>query len=740
MTKQLQSQWLLRWVLPACASLALCGLLFLSLSWAAARSDEVAVLRQRDLVTLTVAKLKAGIAHDQESATVWDDAVRNARAGNIEWIDANLGSWMHSYFGHDTALVLTSDLVPLYQFSADEGYAPTSGDLRGAYLPLAETLQRRLVAGDTDGTGEKILSIGETDLSYVGFRPAIVSVKPIVSDTGDVEQTTGSEMLHVAVRFLDGDLPTVIGKEYEFSELQFAAARPGDGKLAFVPLKGRDGAIFGYFQWKPFRPGHHVLEATTPALLLAFIALFAGSSLAGGAIWRRTDRLIASRAELSHQASHDALTGLANRSHFNEELDRRLIDAVDDETHGVLFIDLDRFKAVNDTFGHPVGDKLIGLAAARMRDLLPEALIARIGGDEFTVLLQSDDALDAEKLADALVHGLKAPFEIGTAHVVIGASIGVALARGPCEPAELTRKADIALYHAKAAGRNAYAIFGDHMDELLRKRRALENDLRSAVETCSEIETFYQPVFSASDGRLCSLEALARWKHPILGYISPDQFIPLAEEMGLIREIGSLVLEDACRTLSELPEINVAVNASARELEAPGYALRVLTTLARWNLSPDRLEIEMTESATVDNDGELGRTISTLRTAGVRFAIDDFGTGYSSFSRVQKVEVDRIKIDKSFIDEMHRSDSRALVVAMIDMARAKGLKITAEGVETDEQREALESIGCDDLQGFLLSRPLPREAAIAYVSGASLGSVEPKFAPDLRPGPIPLQV
>lgn len=278
------------------------------------------------------------------------------------------------------------------------------------------------------------------------------------------------------------------------------------------------------------------------------------------------------------------------------------------------------------------------------------------------------------------------------------------------------------------------------MDELLRKRRALENDLRSAVETCSEIETFYQPVFSASDGKLCSLEALARWKHPILGYISPDQFIPLAEEMGLIREIGSLVLEDACRTLSELPEINVAVNASARELEAPGYALRVLTTLARWNLSPDRLEIEMTESATVDNDGELGRTISTLRTAGVRFAIDDFGTGYSSFSRVQKVEVDRIKIDKSFIDEMHRSDSRALVVAMIDMARAKGLKITAEGVETDEQREALESIGCDDLQGFLLSRPLPREAAIAYVSGASLGSVEPKFAPDLRPGPIPLQV
>ena len=719
MTKQLQSQWFLRGVLPACGSLVLCSLLLFSLSWAAARSDAVAVLRQRDLVTLTIAKLKAGIAHDQESATVWDDAVRNARAGNIEWIDANLGSWMHSYFGHDAALVLTSDLAPLYQFSADSDYAPTPGDLRGAYLPLAETLQGRLVAGDADGTNEKILSIGETDLSYVGFRPAIVSVKPIVSDTGDVEQTAGSEMLHVVVRFLDGDLPTVIGKEYAFSELQFSATRPRDRSLAFVPLKDRDGEIFGYFEWKPFRPGHHVLEATTPALILAFVALFAGSSLAGGAIWRRTERLAASRAELSHQACHDALTGLANRSHFNDELNRRLQEALDDERHTVLFVDLDRFKAVNDTFGHPIGDKLISLAAERMRDLLPEALIARIGGDEFTVLLQKDYSLQVEKLADALVQGLKVPFEIETAHIVIGASIGVAIARGPCDPAELTRQADIALYHAKAAGRNTYAIFGDHMDELLRKRRALESDLRSAVVSGSQIETFYQPVYSASNGRICSLEALARWKHHTLGYISPDEFIPLAEEMGLIREIGSLVLEDACRTLAELPDITVAVNASARELEAPGYALRVLTTLARWNLSPDRLEIEMTESATIDNCGELGRTISTLRTAGVRFAIDDFGTGYSSFSRVQKVEVDRIKIDKSFIDDMHRSDSRALVIAMIDMARAKGLKITAEGVETTEQREALESLGCDDLQGFLMSRPLPREAAIAYVSAAT---------------------
>lgn len=718
MTMQLQSQWFLRWVLPFCASLALCGLLLISLTWAAARTDEVAALRQRDLVTLTVAKLKVGVAHDQESATVWDDAVRNATSGNLEWIEANLGSWMHSYFGHDAALILRPDLSSLYQFSSDPDHAPTPGDFQKAYLPLAKMLQARLSVGDTEGTSDTILSIGEADLAYVGFRPAIVSVKPIVSDTGNLEQIPGQEMLHVAVRYLDGDLPAVIGREYEFADLEFAAKQPTGRNIAFVPLIARDGQVFGYFRWKPFRPGQHVLEATTPALMLAFIALFAGTSLAGGAIWRRSERLAASRAELRHQASHDALTGLANRGHFGEQLDRRLPNAQADELHCVLFVDLDRFKAVNDTFGHPVGDKLISSAATRMRDLLPNALIARIGGDEFTILLQGDDARNAEELARKLVHGLRMPFEIEVAHIVIGASVGVAFAAGSCDPVELTRQADIALYHAKAAGRNTYALFGEHMDELLRKRRALENDLRSAVETRIQFETFYQPVFAANSGALCSLEALARWNHPTLGYISPDQFIPLAEEMGLISDIGAFVLEDACRTLAELPDISVAVNASTLELESPGYALRVLTALAKWQVSPARLEIEMTETATADDRGELERTISMLRAAGVSFAIDDFGTGYSSFSRVQKIEVDRIKIDKSFVDEMHRSDSRALVVAMIDMARAKGLKITAEGVETVEQRAALESLGCDDLQGFLLSRPLPRQAVVALVTGA----------------------
>lgn len=248
------------------------------------------------------------------------------------------------------------------------------------------------------------------------------------------------------------------------------------------------------------------------------------------------------------------------------------------------------------------------------------------------------------------------------------------------------------------------------MDELLRKRRGLEADLRAAVETGKQIETFFQPVFSLADGGFSSLEALARWNHPTRGYIPPDHFIPLAEEIGLIHDIGAIVLQDACDLMSELPEIHMAVNASVLELCSPGYPLRVLSTLAKHNIDPARLEIEMTESLAAAEDGQLERNIKSLRNAGIDFAIDDFGTGYSSFSRVQSIDVDRIKIDRSFVNEMHKQDSKALVAAMINMARAKGLKITAEGVETQQQSDALKTLGCDDLQGYLLSEALPHDA------------------------------
>ncbi|GGG23595.1 diguanylate cyclase [Rhizobium wenxiniae] len=647
--------------------------------------------------------------------TVWDEAIRRAAERDHDWLDANLGAWMHTYFGHDAAVVLGQDFRPLYQFIAEDGHPPRTDDLAQAYLPLAQRLQQRLAAGDTEGINDRNLSIGEADLVYVGFRPAVVSVKPIVSDTGNVEQVPGSEKLHVAVRFLDRDLPPSIGQEYQLASLEFDVQQPKEEGLSFVPLKARSGAVVGYFHWTPFRPGQDVLKATFPVLLIALTAFFGASSMAGGAIWRRSCRLASSQEALRHQANHDSLTGLANRSFFNEQLAARLAEANVDEQHCVLFVDLDRFKEVNDTFGHPTGDKIISMAALRMSELLPHSLIARIGGDEFTLLLDQTSAEQVDQIADDIVKCLRSPFEHDGFQIVIGASVGVAVAKGRCDPLELTRQADIALYHAKAAGKNTYAIFGSHMAELLRRRSALEHDLRAAIKNREQIEVFYQPVYAAVGAELCALEALVRWNHPTFGYISPQEFIPIAEETGLIHEIGTTVLDDSCSVLFELPHITVSINASALEMQSPAYPLRILTALSEWQVKPERLEIELTESVAAGDSVQLELNIKMLRSAGVKIAIDDFGTGYSSFSRVQKFAVDRLKIDKSFVDDLDRGDSNATIAAIITMAQRKGLKVTAEGVETAEQQELLRDLGCDHLQGFLLSRPLTRGDMMALL-------------------------
>ena len=712
-----QSQLLVKWIVPASVSALVGAMLLGTLYWAAARTDEVAAARQKDLVTLIVSKLRSSVAHDQESATVWDDAVVKTRERDLDWLDVNLGRWMNTYFGHDAAVVLSADGQVIYEFIAEPFGASTATDLYRAYSPLASRLRVRLAAANQDGISDRVLSIGESDLKFVGGRPAVISVKPIVSDTGEIEQRAGEENLHVAVRFLDRDFPIQIGGEYQFAEMQFTTTMLHDYSHSQIALRTKSGETIGYFNWHPFEPGTNVLHATLPVVGLSVIAIFIAASLAGHAIWRRSVKLNSNRQELQSLALRDTLTGLANRAHFQNELVVRLQRSKPEDVRSVLFIDLDRFKAVNDTYGHPIGDKLIALVAERMRDILPNALIGRIGGDEFTVLLEMIGSSEVADTANRIVASLREPFEIEGVYITIGASVGVATATGPgAEANELTRQADIALYHAKAAGRNAYAVFGDHMDELLRTRRKLEHSLRDALAGGTQIEVAYQPVYLADSSGPCSVEALARWIHPELGPIGPDVFIPLAEEIGLIHKIGSLVLEDACSLIAFLPSIGAAVNASAAELSSPGYPLRVLSTLAKWGVEPSRLEIEITESLAINGEQETERNITMLRTAGVKFAIDDFGTGYSSFSRVQNVTVDRLKIDKSFIEGISGGQNSAIVEAIINMARAQGLQTTAEGVETNEQREALKSLGCNNVQGFLMSRPIAREEVMALVN------------------------
>lgn len=719
-------KWLSNVALAALVSLCFGGLVAGTLFWAAARSDEVAGTRQRDLAKLIVSKAQIGVAHDQESATVWDDAVREVSAGNLEWIDTNLGQWMHTYFGHDVALVTAADGKPIYQFSASSDEVVSPEQIQAAYQPLAETLRQRLAAEATEGVNDRVLTIGESDITQINGHPAIVSVKPIVSDTGDIEQTPGQQNLHIAIRYLDGSFPLEVGNEYQFSEMTYESVWTRTGDRAFIPLEMRSGGVVGYLTWRPFQPGRSVLHATLPTVGVIMALIFIATIVVTNAIRRRSDKLSESRQQLSHLALHDPLTGLANRTQFSKALERCLSSASEDQSTSVLFVDLDRFKAVNDTFGHPVGDRLLTLVAERMREIIPSALIARIGGDEFNILLQNTDEQAIVDACGRIVKNLHEPFMIDGRHISIGASVGASSANGAIDPFELTRQADIALYHAKAAGRNTYALFGEHMDELLRTRRALEQDLRLALMDGTTIEAVFQPVFAADTGELTSMEALARWNHKKLGPIAPDIFIPLAEETGLIADIGQIILDDTCRCLVDAPStVSIAVNVSAIELASPSFPLRVLSTLERWEIDPSRLELEITESVAVEKRGAVESNIASLRGAGVRFAIDDFGTGYSSFARIRTLEIDRMKIDRSFIQDMEQSGNKELVSAMIAMAHARGMKITAEGVETLSQCQALKALRCDNLQGYLLSKPLSRDMALSKIGSDTSETLGP---------------
>ncbi|WP_244915036.1 putative bifunctional diguanylate cyclase/phosphodiesterase [Rhizobium sullae] len=706
-------------ILPAAASASIWAALAIMIGVATGATDEASIGRQRHLAEIVVAKLQEGVAHDQESVTVWDDAVRKVAAGDQDWMEMNLGKWMFTYFQHERAFVVAPDGSAIYAFASDEADPKEAfRQMHDIVLPLAQKLRRRLVIGDQSGVSDQVLSIGESELALVNGHPSVVSVKPIVSDSGDIEQDPARVNLHVAVRYLDGNFLSGMEQEYMFDDLRFAWARSNDDGRSYAKLKNATGSDFGYFSWRPFAPGAAVAASVGPTVAIAGIAVFAAMNAMGGAVLLRSRRLQRSRAELEHLAAHDGLTGLVNRSEFQRHLSQSFASSVPGQSTAVLFIDLDRFKQVNDMLGHAAGDALLVAVAGRLHDVCSGSLVARLGGDEFTVVLKNVCEENVAAVCEHILEAMGRPFEMDGGPISIGASIGVAIAESGMAASELTRKADIALYNAKGAGRNCYAIFGAHMEELLQTRREIEYDLRRAVAEGEGLLLHFQPVYAADNGALCGAEALLRWHDPIRGSVGPDVFIPIAEECGLMNSLGEFVLRETCLAAQRWPALKIAMNASPKELRGDGYPLKVMSMLNHYGINPEQIEIEITEGTLLDSGGQCQRNIETLRSAGVHFALDDFGTGFSSFGRLQNVKVDRIKIDKSFIDRFGKEEEgQAIVEAMIGLARAKGLKTTAEGVETEDQRVALKELGCDHLQGYLLSRPLSKEQFDELVGG-----------------------
>ena len=423
--------------------------------------------------------------------------------------------------------------------------------------------------------------------------------------------------------------------------------------------------------------------------------------------------------QLHHQAYHDPLTGLANRTLFTDKV-RETLNAHRGEV-GVLFIDLDDFKTVNDSLGHSAGDELLMSVAARLRSCLrPEDVVARLGGDEFAVMVE--DGADAEDAALAVARRIMdafvMPLTVGSESVAVYVSVGIALDPGRNASAEeLIRDADVAMYKAKSAGKNRVQVFHPSMGAAVLERHGLKEELRLAIER-EQLTLYFQPIVTLETGELVAEEALVRWQHPRRGLVAPDDFLPLAEETGLILGVGQYVLEAACHQARAWqlhrplglggPEVAVHVNLSAIELRDRRLADRVRETVAQTDVDPRMLVFEVTETLVLEDEVHVAKTISDLRELGVRFALDDFGTGYSSLSYLHTLPLDMLKIAKSFVDGLSRGGREASFVRMIiELAHTLGLGVVAEGIETQEQASALIALGCDLGQGFYLGRPRP---------------------------------
>ncbi|MER9356827.1 EAL domain-containing protein [Mesorhizobium sp. M0514] len=681
--------------------------------YATMQADRVSLERQKVFLANGLQDQVAAVKREQESVAVWDDSVINAKAGNQTWMAENLSVWMSSYYGHNRVYVLDDANRPVHAMREGKVVSPAVfGEDEPALRPTIARL-RQMMSKDASQAGAKFVA---DDLVSLGGQPAILSVMPLVPSSDRVTQASGSEYLYVSIEFINDAVIGKIAQKYLLAGAHLLPMAQPLGSAA-IPLIDKQGVILGYIAWDQERPGLTLVGKASPALALA--ALVAASVLAFllRRLRRASSALQTSQAQAQYLAFHDTLTGLPNRALFEDRLRRALLTSGNESKVALLYLDLDRFKHVNDTLGHPAGDELVRQTAARLQHTVRDVdTVARLGGDEFAVILiDVRDVRNAEDISERVLQKLQEPFKLMDDQVFVSASIGIALSTGPDADADdLLRKADIALYEAKKNGRGRYQVFAGDMDDLLLRKRKVESELRSALNGGTGIKLAYQPVF-ASDGKtIVGAEALIRWAHEVHGALPAAQFIAIAEERGMIGQLGAWALLEACRFAVKTKLPWLAVNVSPLQLRDAGFAEEVASILAETGLAPKRLQLEITENVLLENNDTTRAALAALRQSGVGIVLDDFGTGYSSLSYLRRHAIDKLKIDRSFVRLLDGDgNSGAIVKALIDLAGALKVEVTAEGVETEVQKALLVAMGCQQLQGYLLSPPLEPAQLVA---------------------------
>jgi diguanylate cyclase (GGDEF)-like protein len=702
-----------------------------SILWAVHKSNDVSAERQLRMTDRSIRAVVQELAQQQEMVAIWDDAIveLNKSPMDLKWIDANIGVWLSRTFGQEEVYILNDrnepinaviDATRVSNHEFERIRSSISGlvaGIRGAPNSLHKDHAAENAQAPYLITGRAVY---DAHLLELLGRPAAVSVMKIIPESDAVPYPHDREFLLVGIRYLDGNFIRQISERNLIEGLRFAVVdNPKSGEIS-VPIRSDVGDLIGYFIWNPELPGDHLLRDVGPTtaiaaaiILLLLVALVRRLKQSMSTLERTVLELKASEAQAHHLAFHDVLTGLPNRALFEDRLNHAIARRQDGERIVVMMLDLDRFKHVNDTLGHPAGDSLIRDFSVRLSKLIGDQdTITRLGGDEFAIVQVCTAGMEGpEALCDRILAMVHEPYDVMGSQVFVGTSIGLVLApEAGTDRSELLRKADIALYRAKSEGRNCYRVFTPEMDETVNLRRIIEEELRIALTTGEGLEVAYQPQIAMGDNSIVGVEALARWRHPTRGYIPPSQFIPVAEQTGLIVQLGEWVLRQACLASQRWPDLFVSVNLSPIQFRASDFANHVISIVRECGADPYKIELEVTESVLLDEECGTADALRALRNAGLRIALDDFGTGYSSLGYLHRFEVDKIKIDRSFTQSLGQGTKAAAVIkAIVSLGHAMSLTVTAEGVETEIQKNFLHTAGCNEMQGYLFSKALSQE-------------------------------
>ena len=681
----------------------------------ARRADEVSLKREQQLIEQALAGRGARVLRELESVATTTAATQGIRDNyDVQWVERHVGNWLEAFFNHDLVLIVDgSDQVRLARSRA-------SGDIGMIALPaplltIVDQLRGRLAANP-----DALAVAGAPDphkpgraascIVQVMDKPAIVAAAAVGSDSDLADGNAGAPIV-ISVKYIDPDLLREIGDRLQMSGLHVIDGISDAGDLHTTAISDTQGDAITRLAWKSTQPGGQVAGSALPFIAVAI----AGFAFLAGLVVRHTRRttqaIAAGESQLRHLALHDPVCGLPNRIYFAE----RLESAIGEVRRGgssaaVFYIDLDHFKDVNDTLGHHIGDELILNVTQRLsRVMRGEDLVARLGGDEFAIITSCpSDSYSLQAIAGRIIAAVCAPYSISGHNINIGASIGIAVIdRRARDAADILRYADMALYRAKNEGRNRACIYDAAMDADLSQRKLLESDLLHAVRN-NGLAAFYQPIVNSSGDKMVAVEALARWTHPTAGVIPPSVFIPIAENSGLIVELGEWMLRRACLDGRNWPGLIVAVNVSPLQFRRSDFVDVVERILKETEFDANRLELELTESTLLGNLETAELSMLRLKAIGVRFALDDFGTGYSSLLYLRRFPFDKLKIDSSFVRSIETApDAAAIVHAVVSLGRGLGMRVTAEGVENAEQHLFLRAAGVHSMQGYRFGRPGP---------------------------------